>query len=58
MQGDSIRFNRMQMAEEAAQKAPIKMLAPSMLIFAAILIILGGPAMMVVTNALPGAADR
>jgi len=58
MQGDAIRFNRMQMAEEAAQKAPIKMLAPSMLIFAAILIILGGPAMIVVSNALPGAADR
>lgn len=57
MQSDSIRFARMQLAEEAAQKAPIKMLAPSMLIFAAILIILGGPAMMVVTNALPGATE-
>ena len=54
MQGDSIRFGRMQAAEESAQKAPVKMLGPSMFIFLAILIILGGPAVMVVTNALPG----
>lgn len=54
MQGDSIRFNRMQAAEEAAQRAPIKMLAPSMLIFLAILIVVGGPALLTVRDSLGG----
>lgn len=55
MQGESIRFARMQRAEEAAQKAPVKMLGPSMLIFVAILIIVGGPAMMSIRGAMGGA---
>lgn len=55
MQGESIRFARMQRAEEAAQKAPVKMLGPSMLIFMAILIIVGGPALISIRGAMGGA---
>lgn len=55
LQGDAIRFSRMQRAEETAQKAPLKMLAPSMLIFVAILVIMLGPAMMTIGASLSGA---
>jgi tight adherence protein C len=43
-QAKSMRFARMQRAEEVAQKAPVKMMFPAGLIFFAILLILAGPA--------------
>jgi tight adherence protein C len=43
-QADAMRFQRMQYAEEQAQKAPVKMMFPAGLIFLAVLLILGGPA--------------
>lgn len=53
-QAESMRFDRMQRAEEMAQKAPVKMMFPAGLIFLAILMILGGPAVMLLTRTLQG----
>lgn len=52
-QGDAIRFERMQRAEEMAQKAPVKMTFPAGLIFLAVLMILGGPAMIMLRGVFP-----
>jgi len=53
-QGDAIRFERMQRAEQVAQKAPVKMTFPAGLIFLAVLMILGGPAMIMLQGVFPG----
>jgi tight adherence protein C len=52
-QGDAIRHARMQRAEEMAQKAPVKMTFPAGLIFLAVLMILGGPAMIMLRGVFP-----
>lgn len=54
IQSDDMRVKRRQRAEEAAQKAPIKMLFPmAILIFPTIMLILLGPAaLLLVTSAL------
>jgi tight adherence protein C len=52
-QGDAIRLERMQRAEEMAQKAPVKMTFPAGLIFLAVLMILGGPAMIMLRGVFP-----
>ena len=56
IQSDAMRVKRRQMAEEEAQKAPIKMLFPmAFLIFPSLLIILLGPAALILmTSALSG----
>jgi tight adherence protein C len=43
---DSLRVQRMQRAEEMAGKAPIKMMFPTLLIFAATLLVTLGPGML------------
>jgi len=60
IQSDQMRMKRRQAAEEEAQKAPIKMLFPmGVLIFPSILIILLGPAaMMLMQSALGGMFAR
>jgi tight adherence protein C len=51
IQSDQMRVRRRQMAEEEAHKAPIKMVFPiALLIFPSILIILLGPAAMLLLN--------
>jgi tight adherence protein C len=56
IQSDQMRVRRRQMAEEEAHKAPIKMIFPiALLIFPSILIVLLGPAaMLLMTSALGG----
>ncbi|HUF38380.1 MAG TPA: type II secretion system F family protein [Anaerolineales bacterium] len=56
VQSDAMRVKRRQLAEEEAQKAPIKMLFPmAFLIFPSLLIILLGPAALILmTSALGG----
>jgi tight adherence protein C len=56
VQADAMRIKRRQLAEEEAQKAPIKMLFPmAFLIFPSLLIILLGPAALILmTSALGG----
>ncbi len=56
VQSDAMRVRRRQLAEEEAQKAPIKMLFPmAFLIFPSLLIILLGPAALILmTSALGG----
>jgi tight adherence protein C len=56
VQSDAMRIKRRQLAEEEAQKAPIKMLFPmAFLIFPSLLIILLGPAALILmTSALGG----
>jgi tight adherence protein C len=53
-QADSMRYERMQRAEEAAQKAPVKMMLPAGLIFLAVVLILAGPAAIKIAGTLPG----
>jgi len=53
-QADSMRYERMQRAEEAAQKAPVKMMLPAGLIFLAVVLILAGPAAINIAGTLPG----
>ena len=51
IQSDQMRVKRRQLAEEAAQKAPVKMLFPmALLIFPALMIILLGPAGLLLKN--------
>jgi len=51
IQSEQMRIKRRQRAEEQAQKAPIKMLIPlTFLVFPAILIVLLGPAFLVLKN--------
>ncbi|HKY83744.1 MAG TPA: type II secretion system F family protein [Anaerolineales bacterium] len=56
IQSDQMRVRRRQMAEEEAHKAPIKMIFPiALLIFPSILIVLLGPAaLLLLTSALGG----
>jgi len=56
IQSDQMRIRRRQMAEEEAHRAPIKMIFPiALLIFPSILIVLLGPAaMLLMTSALGG----
>lgn len=56
VQSDAMRVKRRQMAEEEAQKAPIKMLFPmAFLIFPSLMIVLLGPAgLMLMNSALSG----
>jgi tight adherence protein C len=56
IQADQMRIKRRQIAEEAARKAPIKMLIPlSLLIFPSICIVLMTPAvLMLMQSALGG----
>jgi len=56
VQSDAMRIKRRQLAEEEAQKAPIKMLFPmAFLIFPSLLIVLLGPAaLLLMTSALGG----
>lgn len=56
VQSDAMRVKRRQLAEEEAQKAPIKMLFPmAFLIFPSLLIILLGPAaLLLMTSAISG----
>jgi tight adherence protein C len=53
-QADSMRYERMQRAEETAQKAPVKMMIPASLIFLAVILILAGPAALNISRTLPG----
>jgi tight adherence protein C len=53
-QADSMRFERMQRAEESAQKAPVKMMLPAGLIFLAVVLILAGPAVIKIGSMLKG----
>lgn len=46
VQADSLRVQRMQRAEELAGKAPLKMMFPTLLIFAATLLVTLGPGMI------------
>jgi tight adherence protein C len=56
IQSDQMRVRRRQMAEEEAHRAPIKMIFPiALLIFPSILIVLLGPAALILlTSALGG----
>lgn len=47
---DSMRVRRMQRAEEHAEKAPLKMIFPTLLIFLAVLLIVLAPAVVQFTN--------
>lgn len=51
-QGESMRFERMQLAEDLAQKAPVKMMGPAVLIFVATLLVMGGPAALTIMKTL------
>jgi tight adherence protein C len=51
-QGEAMRFDRMQNAEEQAQKAPVKMMLPAVLIFVATIIVMGGPAAITLLDTL------
>jgi len=51
-QGDSMRVERMRRAEEMAEKAPVKMTLPAGLIFLSVLMILLGPAVMMLMETL------
>jgi tight adherence protein C len=53
-QAESMRYERMQRAEETAQKAPVKMMIPAALIFLAVILILAGPAAINIGRTLPG----
>ena len=55
-QAESMRYTRMQLAEEAAQKAPVRMMFPAAMIFFAVLMILGGPAVLLLMDFLNGPA--
>jgi tight adherence protein C len=50
-QGDAMRIDRMTRAEAAAQTAPVKMMVPSSLILFAVLLILGAPAVIHLSEA-------
>lgn len=53
VQSDQMRIKRRQIAEEAAQKAPVKMLFPmALLIFPSLMIILLGPAGLLLKNSV------
>jgi tight adherence protein C len=55
IQSDAMRVKRRQMAEEEAQKAPIKMLFPmGILIFPSLMIILLGPAALLLLRSVLG----
>lgn len=55
IQSDAMRVKRRQIAEEEAQKAPIKMLFPmAFLIFPSLLIILMGPAALILMTSVAG----
>jgi tight adherence protein C len=51
-QAESMRVSQMLSAEEQAQKAPVRMMLPAGLIFLAVLLILVGPAGLMITRAL------
>ena len=56
IQSDAMRIKRRQLAEQEAQKAPIKMLFPmAFLIFPSLMIILLGPAALLLMNSALGA---
>lgn len=52
IQAEAMRADQMLHAEEQAQKAPVKMMLPAGLIFLAILLILGGPAAILLLKML------
>jgi tight adherence protein C len=59
IQSDQMRIRRRQMAEEEAQKAPVKIVFPiGMLIFPSLLIILLGPAILQMMTSPMGAMFR
>jgi tight adherence protein C len=59
IQSDQMRVRRRQMAEEEAHKAPIKMVFPiALLIFPSILLILLGPAAMLLLSSPLGGILR
>jgi len=53
---ESLRVQRMQRAEEMAGKAPLKMLFPTLLIFAATLMVTVGPGFLQLTVIIPSTA--
>jgi tight adherence protein C len=57
-QAAAMRYERMQGAEAQAQKAPVRMMLPAAMIFLAVLMLIGGPAAIMllgVFNVLPSA---
>jgi tight adherence protein C len=54
IQAEAMRASQMLNAEEQAQKAPVKMMLPAGLIFLAIILILGGPASLLLLNMMSG----
>ncbi len=53
-QAAAMRYERMQYAEAQAQRAPVRMMLPAGMIFFAILLLLGGPAAIVLFSLFPG----
>jgi len=51
---DAMRIRRMQYAEERAQKATLKLIGPSAMIFAALLMIFASPGFMALSGAIGG----
>lgn len=59
IQADQMRMKRRQAAEEEAHKAPIKMLFPmTLLIFPSIMVVLMGPAALILMTSSLGAMMR
>ncbi len=51
-QAEAMRFERMQRAEAEAQKAPVRMMLPSSMIFMAIVLVLAGPPFLMLLKGL------